>query len=734
MTDCEPLSNPLCADSVEEDTDMANAEIAATRPVRIQDEGHQHSGHAQAQLRPVIAHDDATINHEGARPPVVLDKAIPPENGAVSTTNTTITATTTPGSTTPEVVTVHGSTTRRDGDTDNSAVPTATTAITTPAQSPGPSLRLLTPSDMGEQLISVLGEMPGCDDGIVHFAVPAEDLSLASLQAGVDEDGLQYRAIEYQASPKPEGYTRVWLSDQEAKLDWTAFSEAVKRPTIEEARNIIGDTIQSPPAGPIAYLTGHANIPFRYPLNPGPIIQNEPGLADLHTVYHHIGGNRSANRMHQEDLTIQDQSNLQITYHGFRSYNEVYAGPGYKLRYYIQMHHTPKFIDFFKKQWKSTDCRQILGHQSLLIAPSRLEKEGIDYGISIVGRGEGIVTAPGLIHGIYNLGPNAARSMNYLLPRDKIFTEGLPYCSDCGLAAFLEKRGGKQVPPLAKIRTSASKWQRRPNSQVSKVRQTRACAATKRVLDGLERGIREKDPSCRMPRIDPESLSKNSPVLRVLVRVASIRGLPAIRAFIDLVSEWRNPQNMAMSDSNTEEDLLLQHGRRLTATAQNSYLAKFRLRYAQACLAREVDKDKQRHGKGRYSGVTRLAKQLEMEVDCLNRHIEDGRLWNTICGPYDGLLPFISLDMKQHDFHIKKSDWKELRYDKDKTLLPAFHGLLDDGYTNDLCQAGKVFQDIVTKGSELRFQWESGESPDLTGNDRASVLAQTAAMSEVRTA
>ncbi|KAK7419101.1 hypothetical protein QQZ08_011004 [Neonectria magnoliae] len=427
-----------------------------------------------------------------------------------------------------------------------------------------PSKITLLASDMGERLVPALGEIAACNNTVNAFPVPPVNINLAELQASIDADdeGWQSTSIAYKAGPRDEGYARVYISQRKPPFDWSAFTQEVQRPTIEEAKAIFEDVAQNPPAGDIPYLIGHANIHFDNPLNPGPKVLEDPDLIDLHTEYHHIGANLSANRLHWEDMTTMDTTGASPEYYGFRSYNEVYFGPGYKLWLFIAMHHTPKFYDFANRNWKLDKCGQRLGHQCLLIAPSRLEKEGIDFRIEVVGCGQAIITKPGEIHAIVNHGPCVARSMNYLLPTDKLVAEKLTYCiSSCGLIEVYEKYGATLVgppKPLKSSRTPLVSGKPRKRKALEELprtpsKTTRASTATTRRLNELEAEIRALDPLCNIPHIDPHDPDPNQ--LGVLKMVAWIHSSTAIRQFMDLVRGWRHCDvHMVISD-NTEDDL-----------------------------------------------------------------------------------------------------------------------------------------------------------------------------------
>ncbi|KAF5020497.1 hypothetical protein F66182_7476 [Fusarium sp. NRRL 66182] len=290
---------------------------------------------------------------------------------------------------------------RSSRNIDKNTPPTSTPITSPDIASPAfPVENTISAKDMEEGLVFKLAALERwhCPQ---KMSVPLLDLDPNMMQnhVSMDDDKWQYTSIKYQPGPKGKGYARAYISNDKPLLDWSAFTTALERPTATEARDIFEDTIQNPPAGNIPYITGHAELPGVDSLDPGPRITEDPVLQDLHIQYDHIGASLSANRIHCEDMTYRMRSTG--TYHGFRSYNEVYAGTGYKLWLVIAGHHISKFNHFFNTTfWQSGTCNQQYGHESVLIAPSRLEQEKIDYKIEVIGRGEAFRTLPGQPHQI----------------------------------------------------------------------------------------------------------------------------------------------------------------------------------------------------------------------------------------------------------------------------------------------------------------------------------------------
>ncbi|KAH6869653.1 hypothetical protein B0T10DRAFT_450932 [Thelonectria olida] len=580
---------------------------------------------------------------------------------------------------------------------------------------------------MGEGLVQALAKITSHPDFANEISVPTPNIDLTKIQDKLNTtDGdCQYSEVEYRAGPKGKGHASIFTREPKTKFNWSGFSQEVEEPTVEEAKGIFERFIKNPPRSPIPYYSGHlSNINFNSPLNPGPAILGNADLSDLHSEYHHIGSNGSANRMHWEDATWEEKTSTGRRYHGLSSFNQPYFG--YKLWTIIKEHHIARFHDFIRREWKCSGCTGEVSHHSLLIAPSLLESEGIDFIILVSKPGKAVATKPGQYHQVLNYGPCAARSINYLRPGEEIQLERVIGCPEDGLVEQLQQHGARFIdlptsssPSPEPPRLKRSRKRHAPQEPTT--RATRSYLAPRRKLDEQERLIREKDPLCRIPQIGQSDLSQ--PQLDVLMRVASIRSSFAVQQFIELVSAWRRRDvHVVISDA---EDPLLQHGRCLKSVDEKTSLYEFKRRYAQACVARELDKKTASLGrlKRLYTDTEELARRLGMDVPKLDKHLAAGRAWNTICGSCDGLLPFILVN-SNNPFHILKDEWKQLNSPQRKEEQEAFHGLLADDYIEHLCQAGRIFQDILIKGSKQVFEWEDGMF-NLEAEDREILLHRT---------
>ncbi|GKU11905.1 unnamed protein product [Fusarium langsethiae] len=555
-----------------------------------------------------------------------------------------------------------------------------------------------------------------------HIAVPQVDITLSDLQSsiGVEDGDWQYTSIRYEACQKDERFARVYVSHDKSSIDWSAFTAEVKRPTIDEAKAIFEKATQDPPTKYIPYYVGHANGFPHSELDPGPVIMNNPAFKDLHTPYHHIGGDLSAHCCHCEDMTSVEQTSEGPVYHGLRSYSEVYFGTGYKLWLVIARHHVGKFDKFVRLKWSCNPCNQGIRHECLLFAPSLLDKEGIDYIIAVVGRGEAFWTTPGQQHQIINFGHCAARSINFSHPEDGLDLAKAIQCHDCGMFEVGKACGAPIVtPPTSQSREALStaaitKRKRQPNHETSAApskRSTRTYTAFQHELDEIDRTLRGI--RYRSPVVDQNNLT--GAVITVYKFVAAVQSELAIQQFVELVDQLRKDKSQVPFTEDSTKSPLDNAIERVTHYAGRTKLDKFCLRLSQINLAKAVDEHKgPRRKQVDTEFLSQLASRHNMTKEELKRHLRDGNQWSKLCGNYNGLLAFIFLDSK-NDFGIKKEGWIRLSHDGNSTLKETFHGLFNKEYINHLLTAGKALEEKVY-GSLKTFKWE-GSHFDLGGSD-----------------
>lgn len=589
--------------------------------------------------------------------------------------------------------------------------PMSDTPISIPPECPTPhcfSQTTISAEDIRDGLVLRLAELE-MKNAPQKMSTPVIDISLAEMQnhIDIDDDNWQYTSIEYKHGPRGKGYAKVHASSDKPVLDWSTFTASVKRPTLEEARNFFENTVVSPPCTSVPYVTGHVTLPSIQPLDPGLRITSKSALRDLHDEYHHIGWNLSAQRIHCEDMTYREGT----IYRGLRSYNEVYAGPGFKLWLVIASHHISKFEEFFERNFICGTCNQRYGHESILFAPSRLEEEGIDYQIEIIGRGEAFRTLPGQPHQVINYGACAARSINYLHDDEEFTPQKAPYCCKCGVSGEYASALVPPPPgPVESERKSRTTSKRHYTQQSQAPKATRACTEIlRRLYDDIAKA-QKADPLCNIPHIDRSHPSTTQ--VDVFLRAASIRSKVAINQLSALTYELLHKRQFEANDdayesANTIDRQMLY----LKEKVGQSILASYLVRHAQICLAQVVDEHKKNHMRksANPADLHRRAKQLG--IDNINYHLQEGRNWILVCGPYEGLQPLIPLGSKilgnplvgsKDGFGVTNKTWHALR----NGHLETFHELMDDAFTQALLIAGNIFLGMLNRSVQPVTNWE----------------------------
>ncbi|KAG5756707.1 hypothetical protein H9Q70_000685 [Fusarium xylarioides] len=568
-----------------------------------------------------------------------------------------------------------------------------------------PPTTVLTPADM-KRLVPKLAEMER-EGEPQYFSVPRRNVDLAHMKQMVKttDERWQTTSTRYKPGPEGKGYANIDDSNSRPPIDWEGFTTKCQRPTIPEIEEVFEKFALNPPQKDIPYYTGNLDILPGERLDPGPQITGNPELVDLHVPYHHIGGHGSRNRIHREDFIE------------FRSYNEVYFRTGYKLWLVIDEDHIAKFDAFVKANWNYNECDMFVSHQGLLLAPSRLKEESIRYKVAAVGCGEAFYTLPGQQHAVINFGSCAAHSINYVPPGEEIDFSKATMCTDDGMYPIGEKYGLQTTASLQEMAQANKRKAPQQLSQVTQRKLTQTDTAPKRELEEIEQGLAEIH--YRPVQIDREHPSAAE--LNVYRQVAAVCSTMAIQQFITLVKDWKHEE--AIFHINMAQDKLNQSVESVKFFERKTNLSKFGLCLTQIKLAREADMAKGPIEKQLKPGfLDQLAASHDMTKDRLKDHIQEGRQWKFICEPHDRLLPFILLDSK-NPFRIKKQDWTNLCQKGNKADADAFRSLLDDEYTRNLCEAGRIFEERVLEkifnGSVSDtggFLWEENELDPASDN------------------
>ncbi|KAF5675744.1 hypothetical protein FDENT_9665 [Fusarium denticulatum] len=564
----------------------------------------------------------------------------------------------------------------------------------TDQQDTGPQSRLPTLSLADKaRLISKIQELEAQGRG-QHISIPPVGVDMEDIKRSIGTGKWRCKTCEY-VGQKGGGYASIYAGKPKNQpfIDWSAFTAEFKRPTTEEAKAVFESTARNPPKGKIPYYIGHADILSGQALDPGPLITGNSDLKDIHTNYHHIGGHLSGNRIHCEDFTYLDETDEGPVWRGLRSFNEVYIGTGYKLWLLVAKRHIAKFDAFVRKTWQCRECIGGVAHRCLFLAPSSLEKAGIDFHIYVVGRGEAVWTLPGQQHSIINVGHCAARSMNFLYPGESIDFKKLAHCLDCDQHPLSIQYG----TPLVSTEPDRKRKQHQAQSHLP-LKKTRNETAPQRELVKIKEALQAANLTYRPIAIDDENPSVAE--VNVYKPVAAVRSTLAIEQFVEVVRQCRDPEiktQLIQARSSLDGAVEL-----IKAADDHTKAPKLRVRLGQLNLSQQAEKGKTGSQTNHKAGfLDEFAAKHGLTRPRLKHHLQEGRKWTSLCTSHDGLLPFIFLK-SETALGITKEDWMTATRDENNK---AFHKLLDDNYTKNLCIAGKALERLLF-GELVKFLWE----------------------------
>ncbi|KAL6353684.1 hypothetical protein LRP88_12997 [Fusarium phalaenopsidis] len=607
---------------------------------------------------------------------------------------------------------------RGSDTTENTSPPTTSdTPLTSPdAPAPdSPSKFTISAADMGEGLVQVLHKYMSDPDFDNKVFVPLPGIDPAEIQKGLDVDYTHCRhtGVRFKAGPKGEGYANVFALEGRCRLDWSKFcSEPVREPTVEEAEEFLNRFIDNPPDHSIPYIIGHLkNTPFNEALNPGPAILGNPDLKDLHSEYHHIGLDGSANRFHQEDGTWEDEADG--SHHGLCSYNEVYYG--YKLWTVVEVHHISKCRNWARAKWNLTKCSEGLSHQCVLIAPATLKRAGIDYKIMVGKPGEAIVTLAGQQHGIVNYGPCVSRSMNFADREGEIQFQKVVYCKKDNMAPVYALHGARCIdlprttlPSAAPAKKKSTKrgrgdWADAVSAdKKAKTEQVNGKETPRVTLESLQELVdkfRAENLLCKVPTLRAGQL----PTERVLRLACAMSSRLAIQQFHLMVQSWNRKACLREDVPLPGEDPIsrIQHRVLLVDKyASMDTLCKYLVRQSQFSLVKEVEADRQGRMRNDSSFIKQVLQRTHWTQKNYEHHCSKGKQWIAICDRNEGILPF--LHHYTEPFKISPTQCLNLSEDE----LSSLASLLDNHVSKALLKAGVAFQQAVEGSRSVRFAWD----------------------------
>jgi hypothetical protein len=516
-------------------------------------------------------------------------------------------------------------------------------------------------------VLDALTQLIGHDsfDGRVFISrhTDLDKLTLVSL-----DDGIYFQNLVRPGDV--QGACHVTIDQQKAPVAWPDTSLALPRPTQDEMREAFEEFVSNPPER-VSYYGGCASAFTDHFLSPlGKTLPET--ISHANVPYFHVGERLSSTPCHVEDAN-------------FWSCNIVEFG--WKL--WIIIHDTAKFEDFVRKNWQTNDCRNFVRHVDLVISPSRLQKENIAFDLFCAGRGDMIITRPGVYHQVLNYTPCIALSVNFILPGEPFLPDHFEVCQDCGLYPLKGSSGVEVVPARPKpTRTTSESHTMKPKRKAdvateSAGRKTRA----RNDLDEALGDIRAMNPDC-VPPYDP----RHPPPVHVLRLAAAIRHKMTnayLQQLRDRMSCYRQKSTFTFLPS---EDRLLIHGRILNDAAIQSEFSKLRLRIAELEFVKEATTRRPGHLKRLPADVRQdLIRRLGWSERQFSSHLERGKAWIRLCGNYTTLLCFLPEKGNELGIHIKQ--YLAL----DDSDLAQLHVLLSDE------QAERVFAAAETAQHQVLF-------------------------------
>ena len=205
--------------------------------------------------------------------------------------------------------------------------------------------------------------------------------------------------------------------NQEIVFPSFPLPESQRRPLTQENLKELWESALMDPPRDICYVIGDPLFPD-IKLHPGKRLQRIGGnkLHGIRTTYAYLGFGETYSVMHGEDAK-------------FYSVNLLRSGAD-KAWLVIQPAYEKELERRLRQEFpKMANCSQAIRHLSRLIIPSKLDEWGIPYSLDYCKPGEAIVTQPGALHQVRNIGTNYAIAINILyssslaIPKDYIFCQ-----------------------------------------------------------------------------------------------------------------------------------------------------------------------------------------------------------------------------------------------------------------------------------------------------------------------
>lgn len=553
----------------------------------------------------------------------------------------------------------------------------------------------LRPSDLGEHLIPKLQTLIKSDKfkgklrrGEMELWLGEMRLSSTALLETIPRESTQQGVVLGVVHKSGKDNTsRLHIDEPLGGLQLTRLSDVTK-PSGEDTEQYLEELSKNPPKNPIPYYVGPLAGPLAEKLQSdfpsGKEVCQLGDVPGVSTLYGHIGGKGSGTAFHCEDANL-------------RSYNLALIG--WKIWIMIKVDHTAKFEALIRRLTKTKDtCDQFVRHTSILIPPSKLRAENIDFDIICAGPGEMVLTQPRQYHAVINFTDTVAIATNFVLPGENPIPETLSVCPEDGFYGLDHEMVPK--PPQKRKDHGSASQQRRKRPK-------------------LQEPVADREDSV----VDVE----DSVVDVVDQLVHKTTSQDAILRFTDLVRVWRSAgddvceQFLKIGKSYQPKDL--DSLRR--ACGQNSQLFSFLEILTSVYLVRNLG----RNGKVTPKAIDELLKNRKLDNKTTTRksiqnELAGYRKWDQLCGQiphytYDGILCFVPPVFNDQECNISR--WQVQRLSNDDTA--SFRSMLQQiECVPRLCKAGMAFQSGIFGEEFPKRRFEALSSQELSTRSLADLL------------
>jgi hypothetical protein len=543
-----------------------------------------------------------------------------------------------------------------------------------------PDTPTLTLSDLGNSLIPNLKALLQDDKFAGKLFV--QDI-------GFDSEAL---LATVQPPEKAGFHTQFEVNHQKEQGIWHLYAQPLKelhfpdlteveKPCDKDVEQYLEDLSRDPPKDRIPYYIGPLSEPVGSKLQSyfpsGASVSQLGDLPGVSTLYSHVGEQASGTTFHCEDASL-------------RSYNLTLIG--WKIWILIKPNHTAKFEALVRRLTRCDSvCDQFVRHMSIIIPPSRLRAEKIEFDIICSGPGEMVLTQPRQYHAVINWTASFAVATNFVLPGEDPIPRRLSVCHLDGLY-YLEHR------------------------RIRKLRLAKRKECT------------EKSTPPR-PKRRPLYKSPGTSVVEALVRQTASRD--AVLRFIAVVDAWRKVDDTIRGKlseiSNCDEihQLTALDGLRRSCT-QSFWLfallevltsVRFLRRLPHSLQGRVASQAIDQILANRGHPATKKSRKS------LHNELAVYRKWEQLCGaepcPYEGILCFVPPVFNAGQ-DVTKMEIYQLR----KPDYQLFYSILQRvDYAPRLCKAGAAFQREIFGSEEMGERPYEAEPPSrLAKLDLAALL------------